>query len=52
MRRFKSLTQAQHFLSNHAAVSNLFNLRRHLIKASHYRFDREVAFAAWAEAVA
>jgi putative transposase len=52
MRRFKSLTKAQHFLSNHAAVSNLFNLRRHLIKASHYRFDREVAFAAWAEAVA
>ena len=52
MRRFKSPTQAQHFLSNHAAVSNLFNLGRHLIKASHYRSNREVAFATWNEAVA
>lgn len=51
MRRLKSKAQAQYFLSNHAAVSNLFKIRWHLIKASHYRIDREVAFAAWAEAV-
>ena len=40
MRRFKSLHQAQRFLSTHAAVYNLFNLGRHLISAKHYRFFR------------
>ena len=38
MRRFKSASQAQRFLSNHAAVYNLFNLARHLISAEHYRY--------------
>ena len=52
MRRFKSPLQAQQFVSNHAAVANLFNLGRHLIKASHYRNSREIAFATWVEAVA
>lgn len=33
MRRFKSASQAQRFLSNHAAVYNLFNLSRHLVSA-------------------
>ena len=37
MRKFKSVMQAQRFLSNHAAVYNLFNLGRHLIRARHYR---------------
>ena len=47
MRRFKSVHQAQHFLSAHAAVYNLFNLGRHLISAKHYRFFRQRAFASW-----
>ena len=37
MRRFKSVGQAQRFLVTHAAVSNLFNLGRHLVRAEHYR---------------
>jgi hypothetical protein len=37
MRRFKSIKQAQRFLGTHAAVSNLFNLGRHLVCAGHYR---------------
>ena len=40
MRKFKSVSQAQRFLSNHAAVYNLFNLGRHLISAEHYRIFR------------
>ena len=47
MRRFKSVHQAQRFLSTHAAVYNLFNLGRHLISAKHYRFFRQRAFASW-----
>ena len=45
MRRFKSLSQAQLFLTNHAAVSNLFKLGRHLTSSSHYRLSRTAAFA-------
>ena len=37
MRKFKSVRQAQRFLGAHAAVSNLFNLGRHLVGAQHYR---------------
>jgi putative transposase len=37
MRKFKSVRQAQRFLGGHAAVSNLFNLGRHLVKAQRYR---------------
>ena len=33
MRKFKSMTQAQRFVTEHAAVSNLFNLGRHLVRA-------------------
>ena len=44
MRRFKSTTQAQRFLSTHAAVYNLFNLGRHLMSAKHYRLFRQSAF--------
>jgi len=47
MRRFKSAHQAQPFLSNHAAVYNLFNLGRHLISAEHYRLFRQRALASW-----
>lgn len=35
MRRFKSMEQAQRFLSTHAAVYNLFNLGRHLVNAEN-----------------
>ncbi len=52
MRRFKSAGQAQRFLGAHAAVSNLFNLGRHLIRAQHYRDLRMGAFAEWSRAVA
>ncbi len=47
MRRFKSMQQAQRFLSAHAAVYNLFNLGRHLVSAKHFHQLRENAFASW-----
>jgi len=47
MRRFKTMQQAQRFLSTHAAVYNLFNLGRHLVSAKHYRLLRDNAFASW-----
>ena len=50
-RGFKSMDQAQRFLSAHAVVYNLFNLGRHLVKAKHYRNLREGAFDAWTTAV-
>jgi putative transposase len=52
MREFKSVGQAQTFLSAHAAVYNLFNLGRHLVRAQHYRDLRISAFAQWGRAVA
>ena len=52
MRKFKSVGQAQRVLGAHAAVSNLFNLGRHLIGAKHYRDLRVSAFAEWSKAVA
>jgi putative transposase len=52
MRKFKSVRQAQRFLGAHAAVSNLFNLGRHLVGAEHYRNLRVSAFADWNRAVA
>ena len=52
MRKFKSVKQAQRFLGAHAAVSNLFNLGRHLVRAQHYRDPRISAFGEWSRAVA
>ncbi len=52
MRKFKSVGQAQRFLDVHAAVSNLFNLGRHLVSANHYRYLRVSAFSEWSKAVA
>ncbi len=52
MRKFKSVKQAQEFLGTHAAVSNLFNLSRHLVRAEHFRNLRVGAFAEWSRAVA
>ena len=51
-RRFKSMGQAQRFVTAHAAVSNLFNLGRHLVRAQHYRDLRVSAFNEWSRAVA
>ena len=52
MRRFKSVCQAQRFVTAHAAVQNLFNLGRHLIRAQHYRQFRDGAFGEWSRVVA
>ena len=52
MRRFKSVRQAQRFVTAHAAVSNLFNLGRHLVRTEHYRDLRISAFGEWSRAVA
>jgi putative transposase len=51
-RRFNSVGQAQWFLGAHAAVSNLFNLGRNLVRAQHYRDLRVSAFDEWSRAVA
>jgi putative transposase len=52
MCKFKSAGQAQKFLSVHAAVYNLFNLGRHLVRAQHYKNLRVSAFNEWSRAVA
>ena len=52
MRCFKSIRQAQRFLTVHAAVYNLFNLGRHLISTKNYRMFRTRAFVSWKCAVA
>jgi len=52
MRRFKSIRQAQRFVTAHATVHNLCNLGRHLVSASHYRDLRVSAFSDWSRAVA
>lgn len=51
MSKFKSMHQAQCFLSVHAAVYNLFNLGRHLVSAENYRYFRLRAFTTWESAV-
>ena len=52
MRKFKSVKQAQRFVTAHAAVGNLFNLGRHLVRPQHYRDLRISAFTEWGRAVA
>jgi putative transposase len=52
MRKFKSVRQAQRFVTTHAAVQNLFNLGRHLVSANHYRILRLSACTEWSRAVA
>ena len=51
MTKFNSVGQAQRFLGVHAAVSNLFNLGRHLVKTQHYRDLRMSAFEEWGMAL-
>ena len=52
MRKFKTMDQAQRFVTVHAAVYDLFNLGRHLVSANHYRNLRVAAFSEWNRAVA
>lgn len=52
MRRLKSMVQAQRFGTLHAAVQELFNLDRHLVRAEQYRNLRTGAFREWSGAVA
>ena len=47
MRRFKSMAQAQRFLSVHGITQNLFRVGRHLLRASNYRIPRARAFVVW-----
>ena len=47
MRGFKSIGQAQQFLTVHAEVGNLFRIGRHLIKAHHYRELRSRSYSEW-----
>ncbi len=51
MRKFKSVVQAQRFLSAHAEIYNLFNLGRHLLSAKNYRMFRDRAFVSWEKVV-
>jgi putative transposase len=44
--------QAQRFVTAHAAVSNLVNLGKHLVRAEHYRDLRMSAFGEWSRAAA
>jgi putative transposase len=50
MQRFKSPGSAQKFLSTHAAVYNIFNVRRHLTSAQTHRAFRAAAMITWREA--
>ncbi len=47
MRGFKSIGQAQRFLTVHAEVCNLFRIGRHLLKAHHYREFRSRSYSEW-----
>ena len=49
MKRFKSASQAQRFLSAHDGINNLFQLHRDRTSADQYRADRTRAFQTWAE---
>ena len=51
MRRFKSIAQAQRFLSVHGQVQNLFRVDRHHLNAVHHRLLRDRAFADWRELI-
>jgi len=47
MRRFKSIAQAQRFLSVHGIIQNLFRVGRHLLREANYRTLRTRAFVVW-----
>ena len=49
MKRFKSPSQSQRFLSAHGQINNLFHLRRDHVSAVEYRAARMRAFETWAK---
>ena len=49
MGRFKSLRQAQRFLSAHDQINLIFRTRRYQLTATSYRHTRNDAFSLWAE---
>jgi putative transposase len=49
MQRFKSMRQAQRFLSAHAFISGHFRPLRHRMTASPYRAMRARAFKSWTQ---
>jgi putative transposase len=49
MKQFKSVGQAQRFLSAHDQINNLFYLRREHVTAAELRASRSQKFLTWAE---
>ena len=49
MQRFKSIPQAQRFLTAFSTTCNLFCLRRHLLGAAEYRAAMRARFEIWRE---
>jgi len=49
MRGFKSAAHLQRFASVHGVVQNLFRVRRHLLRAVHYRLMRTRSLGIWDE---
>jgi putative transposase len=49
---FKSIKSAQRFVSVHAAVYNIFNVQRHLIRRPTHRQLRTAAHNSWSDATA
>jgi putative transposase len=47
MRHFKSIRHAQRFLSVHRSIANHFRLRRHRLRACHYREIMDKRFKDW-----
>src|SRR6202521_3247357 len=52
MQGFKSPASAQRFVAIHAAVYNVFNVQRHLIRRATLRRFRTEAHRAWTDATA
>jgi len=52
MQGFKSPASAQRFVAIHAAVYNVFNVQRHLIRRATLRRFRAEAHQAWNSATA
>ena len=49
IRRFKSLGQAQRFLSAFGTINSHFKPRRHFLRAQNYRTEMQSRFAFWRE---
>ncbi len=47
MGRFKSLRQAQRFLSTHDQINTIFKPRRYKLSTTSYRHARSDAFDLW-----